>query len=572
MRRSKLDLGVAVVVGAMVLCKIDDFDIWWHIATGRWIWQHAAVPRVDVLSWTSHGALAYTEALAQLYFYGAFALDGAPGVVLSAALLASALTVLAVLLARSADVLLRVPAPGTGASALSAALWAAASYFRFGPKTDMFTFLGLAAVLLLLARAARTGSVRPLAAIVLVLAVWANAHRGGTIALPVLASFSVGWAIERKQKLSKACAAATLLGAAALCVNPAGIGYVTSAFDLASRVTFRAVLPEWRHVYARFFYADDPFFTVMIVVWVADLLRRRRFDVTSVVAALLLLVSFSSVRFVPLAATAMLPGVASGVASAGGALAARTAGAVRPLIRRLVAGTATGLVLAVCYASNVSPSAVGLGTKWWVIPVDATSFLKQNPPPGRMFNAFDLGGYLAFALAPGQKVFIDGRNDTVYDDAFFASYVRADRDPVALFRLLDRYRVTYAVIECSTLECRDMRALQVDPRWVPVYFDDVAVVMVRRSDATRAYLAQHAYQTLRPARAIDRLLGFARDPDAALLEADVMRNVRQAPRSMRAWYMAAAIERMRGRMSAYQVDRARFEALAAERGSDLQAP
>ena len=60
----------------------------------------------------------------------------------------------------------------------------------------------------------------------------------------------------------------------------------------------------------------------------------------------------------------------------------------------------------------------------------AAAFLRENPPPGKMWNAFNYGGYLLYALSPQhKKVFIDGRNDTVYPEAFFAETARADRDP-----------------------------------------------------------------------------------------------------------------------------------------------
>ncbi len=39
----------AFVVG---LRKVDDFDTWWHLAAGRWIATHHAIPATDTLSHT----------------------------------------------------------------------------------------------------------------------------------------------------------------------------------------------------------------------------------------------------------------------------------------------------------------------------------------------------------------------------------------------------------------------------------------------------------------------------------------------------------------------------------------
>src|SRR5258706_10957088 len=35
--------------------RIDDFDTWWHLATGRWIVEHRMIPATDVLSHTVRG-------------------------------------------------------------------------------------------------------------------------------------------------------------------------------------------------------------------------------------------------------------------------------------------------------------------------------------------------------------------------------------------------------------------------------------------------------------------------------------------------------------------------------------
>ena len=44
---------VAALAGlAIGLHKLDDFDTWWHLAAGRWIATHHAVPVTDTLSHT----------------------------------------------------------------------------------------------------------------------------------------------------------------------------------------------------------------------------------------------------------------------------------------------------------------------------------------------------------------------------------------------------------------------------------------------------------------------------------------------------------------------------------------
>src|SRR5690349_4150504 len=48
----------AAVVGLTALLafrRIEEPDTWWHLAVGRWIAEHHAVPRTEPLSWTLGG-------------------------------------------------------------------------------------------------------------------------------------------------------------------------------------------------------------------------------------------------------------------------------------------------------------------------------------------------------------------------------------------------------------------------------------------------------------------------------------------------------------------------------------
>jgi hypothetical protein len=312
-------------------------------------------------------------------------------------------------------------------------------------------------------------------------------------------------------------------------------------------------------------YRDAPLLGVGLGLWLADWARRRSVDAMSVTALVALLLSFWSVRFVPLAVTAIVPGMASLSNRGLRWLGERAGPQVRASIRSALAGVVAIGIVALSYFHATKPSSAGLGLEWWSLPVESAEFLRAHPPPGRMYNSFNLGGYLLFALGPEQKVFIDGRNDTVYSAGFFAEYVRADRDPQVFFHLLERYQVTYAVVECTTADCRDLPFLQASPDWQPVYLDDAAIVLVKNVPATRDYLDRYGYRTLRAYDGVPRVFALDRDPSAPELEREVLRNAAESPRSLRAQFLAAAVHRIRGRAREYQLARAAYVALALER-------
>jgi len=48
---------IAAVLYAILagLRTLSDFDVWWQLASGRWMWTHQAVMRQEVFSYTASG-------------------------------------------------------------------------------------------------------------------------------------------------------------------------------------------------------------------------------------------------------------------------------------------------------------------------------------------------------------------------------------------------------------------------------------------------------------------------------------------------------------------------------------
>src|SRR6266850_7947048 len=65
-------------------------DMWWHLATGRYIVEHLEIPRTDIFSYTAAGSTWHNqEWLAQVIFYALFSSFGPTGLALFAVLLCS---------------------------------------------------------------------------------------------------------------------------------------------------------------------------------------------------------------------------------------------------------------------------------------------------------------------------------------------------------------------------------------------------------------------------------------------------------------------------------------------------
>jgi hypothetical protein len=109
-----------------------------------------------------------------------------------------------------------------------------------------------------------------------------------------------------------------------------------------------------------------------------------------------------------------------------------------------------------------------------VSPVGAANYLKQNPTPGQMFNSYNFGGYLIWALRD-VPVYVDGRTD-LYDDEFLNEYLKTYLAEPGWEKTLAEHDIRLVVVEAGSPLARELRQT---PGWAVRYSDALAVVMVK---------------------------------------------------------------------------------------------
>jgi hypothetical protein len=107
-------------------------------------------------------------------------------------------------------------------------------------------------------------------------------------------------------------------------------------------------------------------------------------------------------------------------------------------------------------------------------PVEAVTWLKANPQPGEMFNAFDWGGYLIFNLWPEKRVFIDSQTD-VYGEAFTREYEQVITLRSSWQTVLDKYAVRWAIFPPDWPLAEALATVG----WQEIYRDSTAVIYRR---------------------------------------------------------------------------------------------
>jgi hypothetical protein len=203
----------------------------------------------------------------------------------------------------------------------------------------------------------------------------------------------------------------------------------------------------------------------------------------------------------------------------------------------------------------------GIGFARDYYPDSACSFLDaENLPIGQLYNDVRFGGYLIHRYGPERQVFQDDRNE-IHEPLLRRIWeIFQSSDVAGWSNLLAEYGADTALVryhrpirvtdpQGNDLGLRGFSTLWFpDREWALVYWDDVAMVFVRRHTASPDLLERHEYTVLRPDDLWYLEQRLARDP---ALVPSVARELGRAalanPASWRAHQIADLIQRRIGR-------------------------
>jgi hypothetical protein len=137
-----------------------------------------------------------------------------------------------------------------------------------------------------------------------------------------------------------------------------------------------------------------------------------------------------------------------------------------------------------------------------IFPIQACDFIQSQSLPQRFLNAYPFGGYWIGRFGLERLVFIDGRFPTVdgYLELRETMESAQRQSPAKWNGFLDHWGVQAALLEypapqpgASIYDAYFPRA-----KWALVYWDDVALVFVRRNAVSREFLKQFEYTACSP--------------------------------------------------------------------------
>lgn len=450
--------GVYVLLLALGPKLLNDPDSFSHIAVGRWIIAHAAVPTADPFSFSMHGAhwIAF-EWLSEVIYAAVYALAGWPGVVVLAA------GAIALAFALVTRFLLRDLAPTPALLLVLAAVVLLAPHMLARPHVLTLPIMVAWTAALVRAMDERTGP--PYWALPL-LTLWANLHGSVILAIGLIGPAVLEALVEEKRAAWPRILWQWLpfgaLAVVAACITPYGPGPLLVPLTTLGLGHALNTIVEWRPQDFGQFGA----FEFLLLLGIFALSRGVKVPVVRMLVVLgLLHFSLAQVRNTDL--LAMLAPLY---------LAA-------PLARQLKApheaevSSARAFVLA---AAAVIILATGLALMRPVQPdphnAPRTAIAAADlHNAGHVLNDYRFGGYLIYAGIP---TFIDGRGE-LYGGKFIARYNRdlALADLPDFLKLLDQYKIRATLLAPDTPAVQLLDRL---PDWQRVYSDDVAVVHKRR--------------------------------------------------------------------------------------------
>ncbi len=486
---------------AMTMKPSVDTDSFWHLRAGTWMLDNARLLTLDLFSytrlnqtWINHSWLSQIL-MAMIYRAGGY---GGLNFFTAIAIVATFAFVY------------RVGEGGEYLRAFIVILAAATSGVYWSARPQILSLLFTAIFVYILYDYLWRDSNR-LWLLPPLMLLWVNLHGGFAIGFILLVVAFVGeslrtslrgayFATKQSQSVTEIASQRTLamtnskafrIGgcglacAAVACINPYGVQMLFYPFRTVSIGVLQNFIQEWQS--PNFHQPEAQVFIAMLLTTVAAIgFSRRRLDLTD----FLLFASFTALALLAWRNVAAFAVVVAPILMryANSAVEELQSKYQRLKIQtqdlsgfRNLTSLVNWIIVIIVALSVFIKTADALSTKTndeaiaKFAPVKAAEYLKANPVSGKMFNAYNFGGYLIWALYPDQLVYVDGRTD-LYDDVLLKEYLNTALAGDGWEKTLTVRDIRVVLIETGSPLAR---ALAASPSWSVRYQDSFASVIVK---------------------------------------------------------------------------------------------
>jgi hypothetical protein len=467
---------VAVLASTQSKALLSDPDTYWHLATGRWIVEHTAVPKTDSFSHSMPGA-AWTahEWLSELVLVGVHRVAGWAGLVVCAALaFAATLAYLTrFLLARMEPVHALLFTVFAGVM-LSSHLVA---------RPHVLTWPLLAVWVGSLVNAGEQGRTPPWWSLALMV-LWANLHGSFTLGVVLGGALAIdavlALPLDRRRAGAVPWALFVALSVAAAMLTPAGWHGLWHTVELMRMTVALDVIGEWLSPDFHRFQPLELWLMLVLGIACSGRVRLPWLRLLLVLGLVHLALKHGrNIAVLGLVSPFLMatPLARQWQATAGSAPDAES---IDRVFRALAVRAQPAAIAAVAVLMAMVVSATVASGKFVPLPERtpeaAVQAVQRIGVKGPVLNSYNFGGYLIYQGIP---VFMDGRAD-MYGDALLKRFIEALalKEPADLIRLIDEYGIAWTLLEPGTPAIAVLDRL---PGWRRVHSDGVAVAHARDS-------------------------------------------------------------------------------------------
>lgn len=486
-----------------VMCN----DVWLHLGTGRWIWRNLAIPRVQMFSfmlgekaWIDH------EWFFQVVVWPLYKLLGINGLVLLRFLVMASIILILFLVARRIKHFFLI-------SSFTVLICAAASHFRLQVRPELFSLFFI--VIFIYALKSYKGK----SAIFLLLplqVIWVNMH-GYFITGPVIIlAFIISKAVEGRIKLPFEWNANSIggellrkliylfLSAIAVSVlNPYFLkgaaypfGIISSAVAnfTESSYAFEAItelsnIPILHIIHNKEFSLISLVIILFVISVILNINRLDIFDIS--IFALFFSLSIIAERHLGMLvlSTGLLTLFNLYNAENNGVISRLRKSPMKKLFLRVL--YPLFVIMLIFNAFDIFKNVISLYKARYIynlncdtesfilgqnefsfnIPYGPAEFIKDKRIKTNIFNFFNNGAYLVFALYPDCRVFMDGRTE-VQGDTLLRAWDKIRRNPELIERVKDNLNIECVVLPCAGgFSGSFFKYLYKNRNWKLVFFD-----------------------------------------------------------------------------------------------------
>jgi hypothetical protein len=485
--------GLVVLMGIFVFVNthpIRPYDFWWHITVGREIITNRTIPVVDIYSYTEAGQPYPSYQmfwLMEVLLFGVYKLGGPALVVFMQSVMVTCAYLVVFWICKLTSNSWRIAALGV--------LFAAALGLNdWNVRPQGVTFLLASLFLLAIYEYRRKPQWGWLIIFPTCMLIWVNSHGTFIIGLALVGIWwgqeiwtSIRQRISHEQvvEVKRIVVPGIIFGITALIclLNPRGLGIINYIKTLTSNSVVQNLVTEWAApTFAT--WMGILFFCGLIGIAILLVASPKRPDFFQIATLLVfgilgIKTSRGSVWF----GLVMAPIVAEHVA----AVVKRYQNTERKSVNQegsRILNISFGLaivlmgVISLPWLKSILPlPAAKAGLISTETPVQATQFLLEANPPGRVFNSMTFGSYLIWAAYPQYQVFVDSRIELFPENVWldYLSISNAEGDWEAQ---LINYGVNTLMLSPSEQPAL-VDALNQSDKWKLVYRDPVAFIFVR---------------------------------------------------------------------------------------------